>query len=43
MAVIYNDLVQWYCEECGDEGEAQSQRGAEEQVRQHECVPKEGS
>lgn len=38
MAVIYRDCVQWYCEECHDEGEAESQDSAELQVAQHKCV-----
>ena len=38
MAVIYTDLVQWYCEECGDEGEGGSQSEAERQVARHICL-----
>lgn len=37
MSIIYNELVQWYCESCGDEGESETRRGAEQQAEQHEC------
>jgi hypothetical protein len=41
MAVIYAEVVQWYCEECQDGGEASSQLTAERQVACHKCVTKE--
>ena len=41
MAVIYNPVVQWYCEECQDEGEASSQLMAERQVANHKCITEE--
>jgi len=43
MSIIYTDLVQWYCEACGDEGEAGSQHAAEQQASKHECTPVEDS
>lgn len=39
--IIYTDTVEWYCEECGDEGEAGSQSAAERQAARHECLDEE--
>lgn len=38
MSILYIALVQWYCEDCGDEGESESQGGAEKQAAAHECT-----
>jgi hypothetical protein len=39
--ITYVELVQWYCDTCHAEGEAQSMRSAEKQAAEHECEPAE--
>lgn len=39
--IIYGDKVWWYCKTCGDEGESDSQGGAERQAARHECSEQE--
>jgi hypothetical protein len=41
--ILYLDRVLWYCQDCGDEGEADSQFSAEQQAAEHECRPAEKS
>lgn len=35
--IHYTDRVLWYCDVCGDEGEADSDSGARYEAENHEC------
>jgi hypothetical protein len=39
MNIVYVDRVQWYCQDCGEEGENDSQASAERDAEAHECEP----
>jgi hypothetical protein len=36
-SIIYSDRVRWYCQDCGEEGENDSQASAEGDAEAHEC------